>query len=501
MSYKESTPLYSKIEVDSASQFAKKIDEKMYSEFSLGNACYKKKLFNKDSFSPSLQGHSFFDCTFENMFFHGIDAQGVTLRKCLLDECHISNSNFKSSDFSETQLTICGHANSFDFSDFTKAYLYGMNLEGCSLSESSFFLSTFSRCHFFHSEFIGSKFLQTRIENVDFARANLDYSEFVNVQFNHVIFPYWGILHVVKGLPEILVGKDVHFATADSDHVVHSRKYLDEITLLKPFFYDREDYLALANILVMEGETKKAYEIILRGLRLACEGGHFDSLRHLCRFASVNSFFSRSHLRDFYEQMELSLHNTKLSPMQYKNCWREIDLAKRLLIDCPYDQDEIEITIQTTISNKNYQKITAVLNIVDDVFKEIAPDTISHTEIRHNSPVVFSVLSSGDIWQLLAAFAVLDYLLAKSFSYIEHIQTIALNKKKLKKEKQDQAKVEVLQKQVAEMQKTIRKLEQQNANCSSTLILPGTAEFTNLSYKLSSKQPIIEELRAYSSIN
>lgn len=331
------------------------------------------------------------------------------------------------------------------------------------------------------------------------SRSNLDYTEFEHVNFDNVIFPYWGVLHITKGLQEIISERKVWFATLDGTHRVQRDQYLEELLLLPPFFYYKKDFLALANLYILVGENAKAYDAVMDGIRDACVYGRLRVLRYLCRMASLNSFFSRTQMRRLYQQIEVALSNATLTPMQYKNYFHELDYAKRHLIDCPFGLDTINITIQTAIPCSQYQKLSATLKTVDALVSSVAPAAISHTEVRHNSPIEIVVQVSGVLGQLIFLFAMLDFLFDKSSTYIERVQNIILNAKEIKKDNISQSEIEQLEKQLDEIKRAITDLKQQIPQKGSPLILPGAEDFRCISYTLSTKHGLPEGLRAYSS--
>lgn len=493
------TSFFSEVEIDASLELASAIDPSVILNDSSNPEPVEYEEYNEERHPHSLHNRRFVKCSFDGISYSGKDAHNIMLKECRIAKCHIINSNFKSADFTESAMQFIGYASSFDSSDFTNARLFQIRLRGCSLSESMFHHTLLSKCQFQQSEFVGSRFVHSTLREIDLTSSNLDYAEFVHTNWYDAVLPYWGTLHIVRGLPDILSGKNICFSTLDGRHSVNADQYIEETLLLRPFLYKQRDYLALANLYIFEGENGKAYDAIIHGLKDACSRGHLNMIRHLCRLASLNSFFTKSQLRDFYNQIESLLYGAKLSVMQYKNYWQELDIAKRLLIDSPYDQDEIEITIETTIPSSDYSRLSVLLKSIDKIFETSAPDAVSHTEIRHNSPITITIVSSGIIAQLILAFIIIDRVFDKSSTYVERLQNIILNHKKIRATEFEQSKIEALEKQIAEMQKTIEKLDMKKGiDQISPLILPGTEEFSRISYKLSTRNPAFDDLRTYS---
>lgn len=490
---------FSTVEIDVACKLAATIDPNNLQETTAHSPVAEFVKFNTEAIPYPLREQKFYNCDFMRILFRGIDASSIVLKNCRMDHCEITNSNLKFSDFSGSRLQITGVASSFDSSDFTNVVFHNSYLEGCSLQESYYYNTRLLDSKFVHSEFVAATFLQSFFVNLDMSRSNIDYTEFEHVNFDNVIFPYWGVLHITKGLQEIMSGRRVWFATLEGTHRVQRDQYLEELSVLPPFFYYKRDFLALANLYILVGENAKAYDAIMDGIMDACVYGRLRVLRHLCRMASLNNFFSRAQMRRLYQQIETALSNTTLTPLQYKNYFHELDYARRRLIDCPFDLDTINITIQTAIPCSGYQKLSAALKTVDTLVFAAAPTAISHTEVRHNSPIEIVVQVSGVLGQLIFLFAMLDFLFDKSSTYIERVQNIILNAKKMKKDNISQSEIEQLEKQLAEMKSAINDLKQLPPQKESNLILPGTEDFRCISYTLSTKHGLPEELRAYST--
>jgi len=447
---------------------------------------------------PEMRGRSFFECTFHQVQFRGSNATQITLQNCGLECCSISSANFKASDFTGSSLRFDAIASSFDFSDFTNAIFYGINLEGCSFTESDFYNTQILNSKFVCSEFVAARFSRTCFKDVDMAKSNLDYAEFEQATFANVTFPFWGVLHVIKGLVEILSADSVKFSTPDGTHFVGRNQYIEEVSLLRPYFYRSKDFLALANLYIFDGEYENAYAAILQGVNDACKCRNLKQLKYLCRMASFNKFFSSTQLRKLYQQIETSGSSVEFTPMQYKNYLRELDSAKRLLLDQPFEQDTIFVTIQTTIQSNEYEKCALVQKAMDQMLLMAAPEAVSHTEIRHNSPVEIVIQISETVGQLILFFGLLDFVFDKSTTYIERVQNIVLNYRKKHKGDEDTHRIKQLEKQLEEMKKIVEKWESQ-AGKKEAIILPGTEEFRRISYALHTKDPIPEKLRTYSA--
>ena len=490
---------YSKIEIDTASDLLEQIDPD-YLIASPNWDSGKEGIKFDEHFSPNhTKDRIFFDCTFNSVNFLGTPARNIVLKKCILNNCNIKNSNFKYADFSGSKLNLNGDASSFDFSDFSDMTVYNSNFIGCSFSESYFYNAQIINSRFVHSEFEGSVFQHTYLKDSDLTQVTLDYSEFFQVNLSNVVLPYWSVLHITKGFSEIITSKETKFATPNGTHCVEQAQYIEELKLMIPYFYSTGDYLALVNIYLFEEKAEKAYDAVARGLIESVEYCRFRHMKHLCRMASLAQLFSKSQLHEFYDTIEEQIHKAQvsLSYMEYRNYLRELDSAKHLLIDSPFGKDSMHIVLRTNIPYNDYPKLSIALENINDIFNAYTPDIINHVEVRHNSPLEISIQISDTIINLVTVFVMIEFIFNKSTTYIERIQNIRLGRRELRKQERDNSYIEQLERRLNELEQHIA--EQKGFPPKSSLILPGTNEYLQISYILSSTHSIPQELRAYST--
>jgi len=492
-------PPFSGIEISSSEKLASSIDPSYFMEHMMPFKCVENEMYQTD-FSPrTIKEHYFLSTSFQNVVFTGTNAYGASFDKCTLDKCKISDANFKGSKFTDSRINVESSASSFELSDFSNAKIYGSDMSGCSFSDAYFSNAEIADSKFVHSEFIATIFDRVTFKNCDFAKTNLDYAEFSNVSFSDVTLPYWGILHTTKGLPEILSCSKLLFSSPDSSRYVGLEKYLEEVQLLYPYFYKSRDFISLVNLYLFYGRQREAYDSLIEGLRDACQYRQYKQMKHLCRIASFNRFFSRDQLRQLYLLIENNLSRSEMSYMEYKNYLLELDSAKRLLIDNPFDRDSMSITLETKISNDDYRRISSLLMQIDNTLAEYVPQVISYIEVRHNSPIEIVINASGLLAQLILAFALIDVVFDKTTTYIERVQNILLNKKQLRGVTKGSENIELLEAQLAEIREAVARLEQSyctKKSAASLIINP--EELQNISYTLFTKQYIPSELLVFS---
>ena len=191
-----------------------------------------------------------------------------------LNTCTISESNFKYSNLQFSKLDISALSSSFDFSDFSNTEIKNSLIKGCSFSESLFLRANLESTVFVACEFAGASFDNTRMMECDLSQANLDYSEFISPNFDNVILPYSSILHLLRGLGDILRCENVKIKEGTSNRIVSGIDYKEEVRLLLPYFYNRHDYIVKNeyNYLLLGKLWKEAYQSGIDCLRYALLG-------------------------------------------------------------------------------------------------------------------------------------------------------------------------------------------------------------------------------------
>uniref|UniRef100_UPI0040570416 pentapeptide repeat-containing protein n=1 Tax=Agathobacter sp. TaxID=2021311 RepID=UPI0040570416 len=428
----------------------------------------------------------YYDCIFADVNFYGTAGNNSVFDYCNLENCKIIDANFKYSKFTNSELSIHSEASTYDYSDFSDATVSQSSLDSSSFTECYFNNTTFKDFIIKNCEFKSSLFINCTFANIDFSMATFDYAEFDNSIFDNVTLPFFGILNLIRGFDIIVNQKNIFFKAASSNYVVSSYEYINIIRQLKPVFFYENNFLALANIYTYDGEIQNAYASILNGLEVSCKTKNFSMIHHLCRFASLNNYFTSKQLKEFYKFIEENLNVYKLGYVEYHNYLNELYLAKKLLIDCPHNRDIMEINIQATFCYKDHKKLMETLRLIDLTLEEYAPNSTNHITIRHNSPPSITIILSDNIYILYLAFLALQLVLCKSLNGIEKIQNLIRNKNEIKLQKLD----EELKK--LEIQKKKLEIEQESKE-SPSILLP--RDFKEISYIVDANGNWPQELR------
>lgn len=477
--------LYSKQEIASAADFLKTIVplEPLRDTENLFEGT--EKIFDQSFKASLMRRGAYYRCKFVNVDFDGSNGNNSIFKSSIFTNCSFTNANFIYSDFTNSNLTINTSSSRYDFSDFTDTTIFNSKINGTSFRDCCFRNIKLENCKIKQCDFSDSIFSHCYFKDIDLSIATLDFSEITDSTFQNVTLPFFGVLNLTNGFEQIIEQNDVWFKPASSDYIAKSKKYIEDIRLLKPVFYYEKNFLALANIYAYDGEIENTYYTILDGLAYACMKKDFSLIRHLCKFASVNKYFDLKQLKSFYNFLESNVNVQQLQYVEYRSYLNELSVAKKLLIDCPFNRDTMEINLKTNFDYSNADKMAETFNVINSTFEKYAPDSNNYITIRHNSPIEFTIVVSDNIYTLILVFMALELFFNKSCNVIEKVQNILKNQQeiKLNKLKIEKSKIEKL------------KAEQEMRQKSQHILLP--SDFKSISYLTKTINDLPIELRNY----
>lgn len=471
---------FTQLELESAKELLYKISpleplsEEQYSYYG------ENQIYDRSFDGGSMKNGVYYGCKFVKANFHGTAGNNSVMEDCSFEKCSLKNANFKYSKFANSMLSIHSSASSYDFSDFSDTTIINSKIEGSSFSECFFWNSKIENSEIKYCEFKNSSFHDCIFNDIDLSNVTFDYSEFMKPRFHNVILPFWSILNIVSGFEQIMAQDDISFKLPNSEHIINCHNYIDNIRLLKPILYQRNSFLALANTYIYDGELQNAYDAVMKGLQYSCKIKDFSTIRHLCKFASINQFFRMEQLKEFYTVLDNNIDISTLGYAEYQNYINELYLAKQLLIDCPFNRDIIRININTQFCYKDSLKLAQTYDLINSTLEQYAPDANNHIVLRHNSPPEIEIILSGDIEIIVAAYFALQLVFFNTLQGIEKIQNIIKNREDRK---------------VRKIETEIKKIELDNIKSKirrSEILLP--EDFKDISYMVKTSTDLPKDL-------
>lgn len=473
---------YTKLELESACDVLTSItpSEPLNNEGKL----YKGRYENYDDKFPGdkLRHGDYIYCTFEKTKFHNTIGNSSSILNCKMRNCIVENANFIYSDFTNTHINASVNGSNLEYCDFSKASFIDGAIKGTSFDNSYFQNTVFKQVFMDGCSFNGSILYYTEFSNVDLTSVSFNQTQITNPHFSgNVTLPFFHILQIATGIEQILSYENLFFKPVGSEYMVNTQEYINDIHMLIPVFFEENNYIALANIYKYDGDIERTKAAIFTGLRYSIKTLDFELINNLCKFASMNSYFSLNTLKEFYKYIEDNMDTTNLSRVNYHKYINETHLAKSILIDCPYNQTVMEIMINSNFSLDEDEKLKCTLNSINGIINDLAPNSKSNILIRHNSPIEFTITISDNYQIMLLCFVALGAAFMYGCEFINRIQELIKNHQDIKTNK-----LEIKLKELEIKEKEIEK------NKKTSIICP--KDFKSMSYILFNPKEIPKDL-------
>lgn len=370
--------------------------------------------FSGDYTDKTLRSMKLVNCTFKDTIFNDAAVTGSKFEKCIFDNCNMDQGDFEYSDFlgcslaSKHSISISFNNSNFidtkikeitfNSSTFTNAffdnvYFSNVTINNCTLEATSFY-----HCHF----------LNTILTNL-----NLNFSEFIDPDFQDSIFPQAQILNTF-GLLQYMMSTKKTFELGDhnGNQIMDSDVYINEELpkiLNKLIESDNMNMygkkFAIINVLLAYGEKQEA----LRYLRTAFqEAVLFDDLRmirYYCKLISFSELFTMGERRQLYNDINSSFHMEVMPPWKLKNYSRQMGEIRYTLLK----ENSLPTLIFYAATNLINESINKVGILMDHIFSISRKYKKTHLrdikiEITQNSPIHLTIYFTETIESITALF-------------------------------------------------------------------------------------------------
>ena len=441
-----------------------------------------------DEISPYLEGTDldsqyngsyvahprFRKCNFNGTKFIGINGIASNILDCRFKEVEFRDCGMAFSDFSETHFTENTVLNNCGCTDcsFLDADFRDVCSEGSVFDRSFFINAEFENVTFRHCSFEDALFQNACLKSCDLIHANLEYASFRNTTVEAVNFPFWGILRAFGGIQMLQKFPDSTIQYTDGAKKLEAKRFLNLLPDLQAYFFKRGDYFILANINIFMGNQTDALYYIMVGLKHSLEQRDFRMIRYLCRFASVNHFFTSKELQLLYQALVANSQISLMNDHQYQLYLREITEIKQLLIDNPFSRPQMVITYSTDLDPQDYDGLANFLRFFESMVQRELPQCSYYYSVRHNSPLAIEYFLSDilpnlyhfisvihlSLWGTTQGFAAFQKLLDLRSKRISN----AYDKKTLEaRVRHEELKNELLEEQIYNQKLINKKLEQE----------------------------------------
>lgn len=164
-------------------------------------------------------------------------------------------------------------------------------------------------------------------------------------------------------------------------------EYLELIKDFEFFYYNQENYYALANIYISTNKSEQAYEIINTGILNCIKIRDYRMLHHFCRLVYLSNMFTVHQRRNLFENITLWITHENLSLSEYHNYQIFMSPVRDLLLNNNYNKPTAYFYLKTNINPNELQKQVIILSMLDQIMN-LCNIPLNSIELRHNSDYI-----------------------------------------------------------------------------------------------------------------
>lgn len=389
----------------------------------------KRKKFENENFTQTVNLKEmlrgvFINCSFIDTLFDNFDCSDYVLNCCKIESNKANNSSFDFLGMIDCDIYNSSFSNSsFNNSILKSINLSNSNIQACDFQNCIVINSKIQDTIISCSDFKGSIIENCLFNSVDLKDTDLQYMEFRgDILVKDSSFLMQDILHCFNGISMIEKNKDrIFLKLSDKSKSISGELFLSSVDKMIGYFVSIYDYFAVANIMIFLGDKQSAFETIMLGIKYNLAQRDFKLIHYLCKLAAISSIFSTSNLKQIYNFLKSNSILFELSQFEYKRYMNEVTAIKQMLIDNPSDLAQMRISLITLIDENDYEKLSHILKLIDDIAFLLIPQTSKSVTIRHNSSPIIEILLSDSICMLIPYFALLCAVVGKSIQYIDKI--------------------------------------------------------------------------------
>lgn len=370
--------------------------------------------FPGDYTGETLRSMKLVNCTFKETIFNDAAVSGSKFEKCTFNECEMDQGDFEYSDFLGCSLTS-KHSISISFnnsnfidteingmtfnsSTFTNAFFDDVTFSGVTINNCTLEAVTFHHCHFW----------ETSLTNL-----NLDFSEFIDPDFQNSIFPQAQILNTF-GLLQYMMStkKTLELGDHNGNKTMNSDVYINkELPQLLTKLIESDDMnmygkkFAIINVLLAYGEKKEALRYLKKAFQEAALIDDLRMIRYYCKLISFSELFTMGERRKLYNDINSFFHMNDMSPWKLKNYSRQMGEIRYTLLK----ENTLPTLIfyaATNLISESISKVGIVMEHIFAISKKYRKTPLHDIkiEVTHNSPIHLTIYFTETIENIAALF-------------------------------------------------------------------------------------------------
>lgn len=353
---------------------------------------------NMDYSTKNLRQSFFQDCTFEGVNYQDAGLAGSLFSDSRFYESNLINTNFQSCDFRNCHFKNINEGlkyTRFSKSIFTDSSFDKCIFSGTLMNDTIFTNCSITNCNWTPVSIENSVFKNTLLQNVKFRKMNFEFSTFDNIRLDNVKLPFPTIPYIYNGLTYLVSTSDnVRITSAKKEEGLTVDEYLEQLDNLCAFYKYTHNYFPLTNILICQKKYKESFASIINGIELSIELRRFRMLRNYCKQLKYINGITMHERQLLYNYILNKIGRMNFQKFEYANLNNYLPEVRQILLD-DLRNEKIEISLSTNIQGENIEKISILLDVIENLLHEKCEYSI---ELRHNSPwdVFLTIFSDID---------------------------------------------------------------------------------------------------------
>ncbi len=329
---------------------------------------------------------------------------GSRLHKCEFNAISVENSSFQFSNMYKCKFDHC----KIEGSNFSNCFLDSIIFNNTNLMGTNFLRSQFNNCHISGGEILSTslefaQFQNTYFEDLRLANLSMEYAEFNQVHMKSVVLPFAQLPFIFGGLDYVMSTSDQISISANMNGIreISVDEYIGTLEDWKIFFYNRELYFPLSNILLAQNRKEEALETILSGILAMINHADYRMLKYLCKLAASHPTVSKSECKMLYSRINELILLTPSNQGQQYNYTIHMGEIKNILVENPKEESRLYLSINTNILEDKQEILFHIIKVMEMILDCPVCDLTTKTiSIKHNSPYIIILIAIGGLYTL-----------------------------------------------------------------------------------------------------
>lgn len=384
---------------------------------------------------------------------------GSRLNKCEFNAISLENSNFQFSNMHECTFECC----EIEGSNFSNCFFDSTTFENNNLMGSNFLRSQFNNCHIRGGEILSTslefaQFQNTYFEDIRLANLSMEYAEFNQVHMHNVVLPFSQLPFIFGGLDYVMSTNDRISISANMDGAweISVDEYIGTLEDWKIFFYKRELYFPLSNILLAQSRKKEALETILSGILAMINHADYRMLKYLCKLAASHPSVSKPECKMLYSRINDLILLTPLSQEQQYNYTTHMGEIRNILVENPKEESRLYLSINTNILVDKQDILFRIIKFIEMLLDcPVCNLTTKTISFKHDSPYIIILIAIGGLYTLNKITKIVSEVVSNVKVTIDDIMSIRdiCNNQAENDDLENETKKTILQKERLEVEK------------------------------------------------